>query len=65
MACEVKIIDVGKEEIIETPSIKSLGSNAMSHFDAREFKHKNLIQVKNVEEEGFKFQILITIDNNK
>lgn len=60
MAAEIRIIEDSKEEIIETVAGNSFSSNAMPVLDTREFKDKSFIEIKSVEEDGFKFQIVTT-----
>lgn len=60
MTSEIRIIEDSKEEIIETVAGNSFSSNAAPALNINEFKDKTFIEIKNVEEDGFKFQIITT-----
>jgi hypothetical protein len=68
MEFEVKIVsyDPGKSEDVPTPVEKQYISKGMPKFNVKEFRGKDYAEIKNVEcSDGLKWQICITIDNNR
>lgn len=66
MDFEVKILhhDNGKVEDVPTPVEKQFLSKGVPIFNPKGFRGMDYVNIKNIEDEqGFKWQICVTIDN--
>jgi len=68
MEFDVKIVsyDPGKSEDVPTPAIQQYVSKGVPKFNVKDFKGMDYAEIKNVEcTDGLKWQICITIDNQR
>lgn len=67
MEFDVKIVsyDPGKSEDVPTPTVQQYMSSGVPRFNVKDFRGMDYVEIKNVESEGLKWQVCITIDNRR